>query len=39
MNEDSSKRWWAWGITTHDAVWYGIDPSRSAEAARRMLGD
>ena len=39
MNEDSSNRWWAWGITTHDAVWYGIDPSRSAGAARRILGD
>jgi transposase len=39
MNEDSSKRWWAWGIATHDAVWYGIDPSRSAAAAKRMLGD
>lgn len=39
MNEESSKRWWAWGIATHDAVWYGIDPSRSAAAAKRMLGD
>lgn len=39
MNEDSSKRWWAWGIATHDAVWYGIDPSRSAAAAKRMLSD
>lgn len=39
MNEDSSKRWWAWGIATHDAVWYGIDPSRSAAAAKTMLGD
>lgn len=39
MNEDSSKRWWAWGIATHDAVWYGIDPSRSSAAAKRMLGD
>jgi transposase len=39
MNEDSSKRWWAWGIATHDAVWYGIDPSRSAAAAKKMLGD
>ena len=39
MNEDSSKRWWAWGIATHDAVWYGIDPSRSAAAATRMLGN
>jgi transposase len=39
MNEDSSKRWWAWGLATHDAVWYGIDPSRSAAAAKKMLGD
>lgn len=39
MDTASSKKWWAWGITTHDAVWYGIDPSRSSGAAKKALGD
>lgn len=35
----SIKRWWAWSLTTPDAVWHGIAPSRSAEAASQYLGD
>ena len=34
----TTKRWWAWSMTTPDAVWHGIAPSRSAEAARKYLG-
>lgn len=36
-NKKSSKKWWAWGLTTHDACWYHIDESRSAKAAARVL--
>ncbi len=34
----SSKKWWAWSMTSPGAVWHGIAPSRSADAARRYLG-
>lgn len=34
-----TKRWWAWSLTTPDAVWHGIAPSRSAEAAKEYVGD
>ena len=34
-----SKRWWAWSVTREDAVAYTILPSRSQEAARRVLGN
>ena len=36
-NTRSKKRWWTWGITTHDACWYQIAPSRSAEVASEVL--
>ncbi len=39
MDSKGSKRWWVWSLTTHDAVWHGIRPSRSAAAAREFLGD
>lgn len=35
----SSKKWWAWSMTSPGAVWHGIAPSRSADAARSYLGD
>lgn len=35
----STKRWWAWSLTSADAVWHGIAPSRSAETASQYLGD
>lgn len=35
----SSKRWWVWCLTTKDAVFYRILESRSAQAARAVLGD
>ena len=38
-NSHKTKRWWAWSMTTPDAVWHGIAPSRSAEAARGYIGD
>ena len=34
----SSKKWWAWSMTSPGAVWHGIAPSRSADAARSYLG-
>jgi len=37
MEKNSSKRWWAWSLACHDAVTYRIDPSRSAEAAGKLL--
>jgi transposase len=39
MMSRGSKKWWAWSITSPDAVWYRIDASRSAEAANRLLGN
>lgn len=38
MSKSGSKRWWVWAMTTHDAVFYHVDASRSAEAARTLLG-
>ncbi len=37
MGGRSTKRWWAWGITTHDACWYQLSPSRSAATAAELL--
>lgn len=39
MQKKASKKWWAWGLTTHDACWFGIAGSRSAKAAAEYLGD
>ena len=39
MKKKSNKKWWAWGLTTHDACWYGISGSRSAAAAAEYLDD
>jgi len=35
----SPKRWWVWAIATRDAVAYRILASRSAEAAKTVLGE
>ncbi len=35
----SGKKWWAWSMTAPGAVWHGIAPSRSADAARQYLGE
>ena len=35
----SGKKWWAWSMTAPGAVWHGIAPSRSADAARTYLGE
>ncbi len=32
------KKWWAWALNSRDAVWYGINPSRSAKVAAEYLG-
>ena len=39
MAKKESKKWWVWALSVHDAVWFGIDPSRSAQAATSFLGD
>lgn len=37
MARRAGKRWWVWALTTPNAVWYGVAPSRSAATARSML--
>ncbi len=37
MKKKSNKKWYAWGITTHDAAWYKLADSRSAEVAKKVL--
>jgi hypothetical protein len=39
MQKKSSKKWWVWAMSTHDAVFYRVDESRGREAALRCLGD
>jgi len=39
LQKKSSKKWWVWAMSTHDAVFYRVDESRSREAARRCLDD
>lgn len=39
MQKDASKRWWVWCLTTHDAAWYMLEPSRSAATIRGVLGE
>jgi transposase len=38
MGGGGTKTWWMWCLTTDDAAYYTIDPSRSGEVARRLLG-
>ncbi len=37
MKKKSNKKWYAWGLTTHDAAWYRLADSRSAEIAKEVL--
>ncbi len=39
MGKKKAKRFWVWTVTREDAVGYRILPSRSADAAREVLGD
>jgi transposase len=39
MKKGASKRWWVWSIAREDAVSYRLLASRSADAARTVLGD
>ncbi len=39
MQPGSSKKWWVWCLTTDDAAWYMLEPSRSAETIGRVLGE
>ncbi len=37
MTKSSSKRWWVWAMTTHDAVFYHVDERRNVKAAKTFL--
>ena len=39
MEPNRPKTWWAWSVTSTDAVYYQIHPSRSAAAAAALLGN
>lgn len=39
LEKGGAKRWYAWSVTAPDAVFYRIDPSRSARAAAEILCD
>lgn len=39
MKKGATKKWWVWSVSSPDAVWYKIGPSRSKEAARELLKD
>lgn len=39
MEPGSSKKWWVWCLTTHDAAWYMLEPSRSAETIGSVLDE
>lgn len=39
MQKKATKRWWAWALTAHDACWFGVEPTRSAKAATKFIGD
>ena len=38
-NEEMNRRWWVWNLTSAGATYYEIHPSRSASAARSLVGD
>lgn len=37
LGKNSKKRWWAWSVSSEDAVYYRIADSRSTEAAAHLL--
>lgn len=37
LAKGASKKWWAWALTSKDAVYYRIAPRRSADVAAEML--
>lgn len=37
--EETNTRWWVWNLTSKTATYYEIHPSRSAEAAKKLIGD
>ena len=39
MKKASSRKWWVWAMSTHDAVFYHADERRNTEAARRCIGN
>lgn len=39
MDRSAGARWWAWCLASRDAVFYRILPSRSGDAAKKLLGD
>jgi transposase len=39
MEKGGTKRWWAWSLSTTEAVFYELLPSRGTEAAKTLLQD
>jgi transposase len=39
LEKGGAKRWYAWSVSAPDAVFYRVDPSRSARAAAEILRD
>lgn len=37
MEKGNTEKWWVWCLTTHDAAWYHLDPSRSAKVLGSVL--
>lgn len=37
LEGEKAGRWYIWALVASDAVWYGFDPSRSANTAARFL--
>jgi transposase len=39
MNGQDAKRWWVWGVSSHEAAYYRLQDSRSTESAATLLGE
>lgn len=39
MAKRGTTKWWVWAVSRPDAVFYRLDPSRSAKAAAKLLGE
>lgn len=37
--DSPSKKWWVWSASSYDSVYYHFDPTRSTDAAEKLLGD
>ena len=39
MEKGGTKKWWVWSVSTPEAVYYRMEPSRGTEAAKQLFGD